>query len=168
MLVSRYQRQSVSVTYRFLSNVEDAQDAAQDGFVRAYQSLEQLSDPERFGPWLMRIMVNTALNFRRKRGREPKVSLDVGSESGDGAPVDRLTGHEPSAQERLTAQELGEALETAIEELPEKLRAPLVLFTVEKMAQKEIAEVLDCSVETVKWSVFEARRRLRLRLRHML
>ncbi|MBN1846006.1 MAG: sigma-70 family RNA polymerase sigma factor [Sedimentisphaerales bacterium] len=171
-LVERYQRQAVAVAGRLLHNLDDALEVAQEGFIRAYQALEQLNDPQRFGSWLMRIVANQALNYRRSHRRDPKVSLERswmsedGSESG--GPLSLLAGKEPSAPQQYAAQELAEAMQQAIEELPENLRDPLVLFTVEKLPQKEIAEMLNCSLQTVKWSVFEARRRLRIRLEKWL
>jgi len=168
-LVERYQRRAVAVALRLLGNRDDAFEAAQEGFLRAYQALGQLAEPGRFAPWLMRIMANTALNFRRRRSREVRISLDqsVAEEAGEGvsSPVERVAGREPTAQQELAGKELAAALQQAIEKLPENLRAPLVLFAIEKLPQKEIAAALDCSVETVKWSVFEARRRLRGQLR---
>jgi len=170
-LVERYQRQAVAVAGRLLGNLDDGLEVAQDGFLRAYEALAQLKEEDRFGPWLMRIMVNRALNFRRQRGRmTPTISL---SDSGDDdeprpGPGSTLSGNEPSAYERLAAGEMAKALQEAIDELPENLRAPLLLFAVEKLPQKEIADMLKCSLQTVKWSVFEARRRLRKRLAKML
>ena len=66
-LVRRYQRRALAVAYRLLGNVEDAKDVAQDAMLRGYRSLHQLADRERFGPWLMRIVRNLSLNYRRSR-----------------------------------------------------------------------------------------------------
>ena len=75
--------------------------------------------------------------------------------------LEQLAGKEAAPVEEASAGELAGSLEEAIEGLPENLRAPLLLFAVGKLPQKEVAEMLGCSVQTVKWSVFEARRRLR-------
>ncbi|RJP34571.1 MAG: sigma-70 family RNA polymerase sigma factor [Phycisphaerales bacterium] len=157
-LVRRHQRRAVSVAYRLLGNAEDAADVVQDAFVRAHTRLGQLDDDERFGPWLMRIVTNLALNFRRRRGSRPTVSLeagmDVGAASGSAASASWACDGGDSAA-------LKQAIDAAIRTLPEKQAAALVLFSIEGMPQKEVAEVLDCSVELVKWNVFQARKKLK-------
>ena len=73
-----------------------------------------------------------------------------------------MAGSELDAPERpLTSAELGDAIQRAIDELPEKQRLALVMFAIEKMPQKDVAEVLNCSVEAVKWHVFMARKQLK-------
>lgn len=161
-LVRSYQRRAVSVAYRLLSNIEDATDVAQDAFVRAYRNLGQLEDPTRFGPWLMRVVSNLSLNYRRSRAAKKAYSLDElagdGTE-GDGG-IDRL---ESKADLNVSPQseELHAAISAGMERLPDKQRLALILFSVEGMAQKEVAEILECSVELVKWNVFQARKKLR-------
>ena len=165
-LVKIHQRKAVAVAGRLLSNMDDSLEVVQDAFVRAYQSLGQLSDRGRFGAWLMRIVVNQALNYRRKRGRHRTVRLNgVGNED-DGHGWSGLDpeSREPGPEETLAARELAGSLQEAIYELPDKLRTALLLFTIEKLPQKEIADIMKCSSATVKWSVFEARRRLKKRL----
>ncbi len=169
-LVELYQRRAVAVAARLLKNLDDAMEVAQEGFIRAYQALGQLNDPKRFGPWLLRIVANQALNFRRSHRKDPKISLDqtVSDDEDSTSPLMALAGAEPTAQEHVSAQELAGALEKAIAELPENLRDALVMFAVEKLPQKEIADIMGCSLQTVKWSVFEARRRLREKLENWL
>jgi RNA polymerase sigma-70 factor, ECF subfamily len=164
-LVIRYERQAVAVAARLLGNLEDGLEAAQNGFIKAYQSLNQLQEAERFGPWLMRIMTNQALNLRRPRGRHPVLPLmERGRQDDADSGGRQWADNQPTAPEQLAAQETGEMLHKAIEQLPEKLRTALLLFAVEKLPQKEIADIMKCTVQTVKWNVFEARRRLRAQL----
>jgi len=171
-LICRYQRRAVAVTGRLLGNIDDALEVSQDGFLKAYQALAQLKEPERFGPWLMRIMTNLALNYRRKRSRSPTIRLEENVSSEDDKPQmisdPGLTSKEPSGHEQLVAGEMAEALQREIAELPENLRTALLLFAVEKLPQKEIADIMKCSLQNVKWNVFEARRRLKSRLGKML
>ena len=162
-LVERHQRRAVAVAYRLLGNVHDASDVAQDAFLRAYQSLTTLEDPRRFGPWLMRIVTNLALNFRRSRSRASAMSTEEMIEGGEqlrtasGAPLTE-TGFTEAAPD---TRELREAVGRAIDALPEKQRLALVLFSVEGLPQKEVASIMSCSVELVKWNVFQARKTLR-------
>ncbi len=163
-LVRSYQRRAVSVAYRLVGNVEDASDVSQDAFVRAFRCLDQLDDPARFGPWLMRIVSNQSLNFRRSRSSRAAASLDD-------IVMDPAEGRRPATGTKLASEaddsagstpaELHDAISEALATLPDKQRLSLVLFSVEGMPQKEVADVLECSVELVKWNVFQARKKLK-------
>ena len=167
-LVERYQRKALGVAMRLLGNVDNAMEVSQEAFLRAYQALGQLKEPSRFGPWLMRIVSNQALNYRRSHRRDPRVYLGGPSERDDdadrGPGTLQLEADEPQPYEHAVGAETADLLRQAIDELPEHLRTPLLLFAVEKMPQKQIAEAMGASLQTVKWSVFEARRRLKKRL----
>lgn len=167
-LVRRYQRQATSVAYRLLNNRDDAMEVTQDAFLRAFEKLPSLAQPERFGPWLMRIVNNLALNRRRARALRMTASLDAsGDDDARGGPnlPDR---REPDPPTAASADELEGLLSKAIDELPERQRTALVLFSIEKMPQNEVAEILGCSVEAVKWHVFTARKKLKDRLKDYL
>jgi len=168
-LAQLYQRPCASVALRLLGSTHDASELVQDALLKAYRSLPQLNQSERFGPWLMRIVTNLALNFRRSRVRRQALSLEQtagGTESGEGEDLrSSLPGREMDAPERpLTSAELGVAIQQALDDLPEKQRLALVMFAIEKMPQKDVAEVLECSVEAVKWHVFMARKQIRKQL----
>ncbi len=166
-LVERYQRRAVAVAYRLLGNIHDATDAAQDAFLRAYQNLPKLEDPRRFGGWLMRIVTNLSLNLRRGRGRANALSTDdlIEGESelrtASGALL-AIAGEGPETAE------LEDAVRVAIDGLPEKQRLALILFSMEGLPQKEVAEIMNCTVQLVKWNVFQARKTLREKLADFL
>ena len=159
-LVETYQRVALGTAYRLLSNSDDAQEVVQDAFLKAYRSLDRLKDPCRFGPWLLRIVSNLSLNARRSR-RSGTVALDE-QQGLDGAAGgrDRATSA-PSPGQQAEGRELQSRIDAALDQLPEKQRLALVLFAVEEWPQKDIAKLLECSLETVKWNVFRARQRLR-------
>lgn len=167
-LVERYQKRATSVSYRLVGNVHDALEVVQDAFVRAYRNVETLEEPGRFGAWLLRIVTNLSLNFRRDRavgGKRLSLS-DASDEDGTGAD-ERLADSEGSEDRpgaRLAAGELSEVVQRAMDELPEQQRVALVLFSVEALPQKDVASIMGCSVEAVKWHVFQARRKLKDRL----
>lgn len=164
-LAKVYQRQCASVALRLLGNAHDAAELVQDALVKAFKNLGQLKESDRFGPWLMRIVTNLALNYRRSRGRRQAMSLEqnAGDEGSD--LKSSIPGSELDSPDRpLTSAELGSAIQQAMEELPEKQRLALVMFAIEKMPQKDVADVLNCSVEAVKWHVFMARKQLKKRL----
>lgn len=167
LLAKAYERAAIATSYRLLGNSDDALEVVQEALLRAYRSLDRLNEPSRFGPWLLRIVSNLSLNARRSR--RPGVPLDEqwgsdGAKSAGGEPAVSQTGPDRRAQ----GHELGEALEAALQKLPEKQRLALVLFTIEGWPQKDIAALLDCSLENVKWYVFQGRKRLREQLGDML
>ena len=165
-LAQLYQRQCAAVALRLLGNTHDATELVQDALVKSYRSLDQLQQSERFGPWLMRIVTNLALNYRRSRGRRQALSLEQASAGVNGEAGEDLRsviagGPLDAPDKPLTSAELGDAIQVAIDELPEKQRLALVMFAIEKMPQKDVADVLNISVEAVKWHVFMARKHLR-------
>ncbi len=162
-LVRIYQRRAVSVAYRLLNRSDDAADVAQDAFVRAYRSLDQLEDPARFGAWLLRTVCNLALNYRRARASKMAASLDGAFEP------ERDRRRPTAADERGgLSEELREAVAAAVRQLPDKQRLALILFSVEGMPQKEVAAILDCTIALVKWNVFQARKKLKVLLEEHL
>lgn len=163
-LVRAYQRRVVAVAYRLLGNAEDARDVGQDAFIKAFRSLSQLEDASRFGPWLMRTVSNLALNYRRSRALRAMPSLDAPAGGTDGESFDRgatVEGREAGGESRPMSRELKSAIDAAMEKLPEKQRLALILFSVEGVPQKDVADILDCSIELVKWNVFQARKKLK-------
>jgi len=168
VLVYRHQRRATEVAYRLLSNMDDAMEVTQEAFLRAYRKLQSLSVPEKFGSWLLQIVSNQALNFRRGRALRYTVNLDRLH------PTDRpaeLNIADPSAISpgaEASAKELKQAMRQAIDQLPEKQRLALVLFSIQKLPQKQVAEVLNISVEAVKWHVFTARKKLKEKFKDYL
>jgi len=172
VLIRRYQRQAVAVSYRLLGNSHDALEVTQDAFLKAFGSLPTLQKPEAFGGWLLRIVSNLSLNFRR--GRKSRTQLPLADLLGaaEGAATD-AGGSEWMARSgdplhNLESQEMGQRLQQALNELPEKQRQAIILFTIEELPQKEVAEALGCSVEAVKWHVFQGRKRLKEMLKDHL
>jgi len=167
-LVARYQRRAASVAYRLVGNLHDGLEVCQEAFVRAYRNLDSLEDPKRFGAWLLRIVTNLSLNFRRDRAAGgPRLSLDdcILDEQGSRAQI--LAAAPQSATRpgaELAAAELRQVVEAALAGLPGPQRTALVLFSLEQLPQKEVAAIMGCSVEAVKWHVFQARKKLRERL----
>ncbi len=149
-----------------MGNLHDALELSQEAFVRAYRNLGTLEEQERFGPWLLRIVTNLSLNLRRSRHLRRENGLDNillhEDEPADAAASD----DRPGAQ--LAADELRQLVERMLAELPDQQRAALVLFSIEGLPQRQVAELLGCSVEAVKWHVFQARKKLKARLAEYL
>src|SRR5450432_2687626 len=156
-LVNRYQRQAVAVSFRLLNNTQDALEVSQDAFLKAFTSLATLQKPEAFGGWLMRIVSNLSLNYRRSRKIRSQLPLDdlLGSSDSQQTETSTAGGSEWMARDEnpvhsLESKEMGERLQQALAELPEKQRLAIVLFAIQQMPQKDVAEALNCSVEAVK------------------
>jgi len=168
-LVERHQRRATAVAYRLLNNRDDAMEVVQDAFMNAFDKLDTLSRPERFGPWLMRIVSNLALNRRRSRALRSAVSLEQIADSGDGrGELNRPDNRAESPDAAASAREVRRLIAQGIEELPDMQRQALVLFSIGKMPQKDVAEMLGCSVEAVKWHVFTARKKLKEQLKEFM
>jgi RNA polymerase sigma-70 factor (ECF subfamily) len=167
-LVRRYQRQAVAVSYRLLGNSHDALEVTQDAFIKAFSSLATLQKPEAFGGWLMRIVSNLSLNYRRSRKTRSQLPLDDLLGPTEGAQQAELAGGSSDWMSQsgdpvhlLASEEMGRKLQAALAQLPEKQRMAIVMFTIEEMPQKQVAEALNCSVEAVKWHVFQGRKKLK-------
>jgi RNA polymerase sigma-70 factor (ECF subfamily) len=173
-LIRRYQRQAVAVSYRLLGNSHDALEVTQDAFLKAFASLDTLQKPAAFGGWLMRIVSNLSLNYRRSRKTRQSVPLaEVLGPQGGESTESHGGGSEWMARtadpvKGLEGRELGEKLKAALAQLPEKQRLAIVMFTIDEMPQKQVAEALDCSVEAVKWHVFQGRKKLKELLKDVM
>ena len=168
-LVERYQRRATSVAYRLLGNLHDALEVCQEAFIRAYRGLQTLEDQQKFGPWLLRIVTNLSLNFRRSRG--PRLSFEdclLGQDASREEQISDAPHSEDRPGAKLMAAELQERIQAAIATLPPQQRTALVLFSIEQMPQKDVAEVMKCSVEAVKWHVFQARKKMKEQLTEFL
>lgn len=171
-LVRRYQRQAVAVAYRLLGSTHDSLEVTQDAFLKAYGSLSTLQKPEAFGGWFMRIVSNLSLNFRRSRKTRHQLPLDdllgPAEQQSDAAGTSDWMAEGGDPVRRLEGQELGQRLSEALKQLPEKQRLAITMFTIEQMPQKQIAETLQCSVEAVKWHVFQGRKKLKELLKNYM
>jgi RNA polymerase sigma-70 factor (ECF subfamily) len=146
VLISRYQRVMYTVALRMLGNTEDAQDATQDAFVKAYQRLASFDTKYRFYSWMYRILVNECLNV--SRDRKPEDSLDEDA-AGRGTPFDTTLESERREQIQL-----------ALLRLTPEYRTVIVLRHFAGQSYGEIAEALSIPEKTVKSRLYSARQRL--------
>lgn len=164
-LVRRHHRRVYAAALHILGNHSDADDVAQESFVRAYRGLASFDGRADFSTWLYRITVNTALNALRGGKRGDALASKSGVEAAHvgGRPEALGANASDPAQKAQQAAEV-ERVFSAIAELSPSLRVTLILATVEDLPHKQIAEILEIPEGTVAWRVNEARRLLRQRL----
>ncbi|MDQ3069167.1 MAG: RNA polymerase sigma factor [Acidobacteriota bacterium] len=168
-LVGRHQQSAWRVAMAALGRPEEAEDAAQDGFISAWRNLEHLRDDDRFRPWLLSIVWRKALDRRRGLKSWLKLVNPGAAPQGD-APawtVEDSPDHGPSPETAALAKSAAQATRRLIHALPKKLRDPLLLAASGEYRYEEIARMLAIPIGTVKWRVSEARRIVREKLDRM-
>jgi RNA polymerase sigma-70 factor (ECF subfamily) len=168
LLVLKYQHKVVKLVMRYLRDPADAEDVAQEAFIKAYRALPQFRGDSAFYTWLYRIAINTAKNALAARDRNPvsyELDMQNNDENSDGA-VSRL--RDPETPEGLAlTEEIRDTVNHAIETLPEDLRTAIVLRELEGLSYEEIAASMDCPVGTVRSRIFRAREAIDKRLREV-
>ncbi|RJQ08627.1 MAG: sigma-70 family RNA polymerase sigma factor [Bacillota bacterium] len=160
-LVARYQSRIYNMAYRILHNREEAEDITQETFLNVYRALDSFKG-DRFSPWIYKIASNLCLDYLRRR-RPSVVSLDapVGP---DGDITREMADETRSPEDAALADALGSHVQRAIDSLPPKYRAVVVLRHMQDLAYEEIADALGLPLGTVKTRLFRAREILRVRL----
>ena len=162
-LVRKYQRRVYLTAYRMTGNEEDANDMAQEAFIRAFRGMARFDNRSNFFTWLYRIVVNVSLNHLRSRKRRAALPLESVTLPPE---LQRDAGDDPDRV--LEAKRKLQKVHEAMDELGESLRTTVVLVVMEGMSYADAAEVLECSEGTVGWRMHEARRKLKERLGHHL
>ncbi len=159
-LVGRYERKIFRLTQNITQNREDAEDAMQEAFLKAYEHLQAFEGNSRFYTWLVRIAVNQALMKLRKR-RPNVVSLDEEVDTGEDMVPREVEDWGPSPADRYAQTELSEILTKVIGELDPSFRIVFQLRDIEELSTEETAEALGLSVPAVKSRLLRARLKLR-------
>ncbi|MBI2908298.1 MAG: sigma-70 family RNA polymerase sigma factor [Chloroflexi bacterium] len=159
-LVETYQAAVHNVALRMLGNVQAAEDATQDAFLRAYRNIRQFRGGS-FRGWLFRIVTNVCHDQMRASQRHPASSLDALTSSNDDGPGMAFPDTEELPEDYALRRELGDLIATGIRSLPEDQRWAVVLSDVEGLSYEEIASATSSSVGTVKSRLSRGRARLR-------
>lgn len=150
-LVQRYERRLLRVIQRFVTDLDAAEDLAQETFLRVYERLDQFDPARRFGPWLFRIGVNLTLDFHRRRKRRIW-SIFFTDRAPEGS-------YDPSSGDPRGEIDLQQEVRQVIDQIPEKYKTVLVLRDLENFSTSEIAAILDRKETTIRWRLAEARNR---------
>lgn len=157
-LVEIHQHAVVGTVTKMLGNATEAEDVAQQVFVRVWRSAIRYQPSAKFTTWLFTITRNLVFNEIRRRQRKPAVSLDEREEQQAGSVA---TDGEMKPDESALLAELETAVDTAIQRLPEKQRMAVILRRYQEMAYEDIGEILGLSLPAVKSLLFRARTQLR-------
>jgi RNA polymerase sigma-70 factor (ECF subfamily) len=164
-LVERHQRMVVGTVGRMLGTNSDAEDIAQQVFVRVWKNVKRYEPRAKFTTWLLKIARNLVFNELRRRSRHPAMPLQSETDEEE-RPLKDEQAVAPDAA--LLDQELQDAVDAAIAQLPETQRMAVILRRYEELSYEEIAEALDQSVSAVKSLLFRARTELRESLKRYL
>jgi RNA polymerase sigma-70 factor (ECF subfamily) len=157
LLVRKYQHKVVKLVMRYMRDPADAEDVAQEAFIKAYRALPQFRGDSAFYTWLYRIAINTAKNAIVSRGRSPiDYDLDLQNPEESYEAQSRLADM-ATPEALVLTEEIRSIVNAAIGALPEDLRTAIVLRELEGMSYEEIAASMDCPVGTVRSRIFRAR-----------
>ncbi len=158
-LVLAHQKTVYNLALRMTRNPEDAQDCAQEAFLKAYRSLHLFRGESGFSSWLYRLTTNVCLDFLRKRSRREEVSLTYEDEDAQSAEIP-IADERFSPEAALEKKELRQALQEGLETLPPEFRQVLLLREVGGLSYEEIGRELALEEGTVKSRIFRARKKL--------
>ena len=160
-LVDRHRVSVFNLTLRILGNREDAEEAAQDAFVRAFRSLDRFRGDARFATWLYRIAVNVSLSSARRSRRDlSTTSLSEPEDDEDGLPL-QIPDTSANPAERFEQAEFREQVRNLVSALPPIYSAVISMYHIQSLSYDEISEALELPIGTVKARLFRARAALR-------
>jgi RNA polymerase sigma-70 factor (ECF subfamily) len=159
-LVQRYQERIYATVYHMTSNHEDANDLAQEAFIKGYQALKSFKGGSSFYTWVYRIAVNKTINFLKQRKNRSQMSLNDLDFNAEHDPdlVALISDKTPRREAGLA--ELQEKLNEAMQRLSEPHRLVVVLHDVQGLSHEEIAKIMECNIGTVRSRLFYARQQL--------
>jgi len=168
LLVVKYQRKIFRLLSRLIRDQAEIEDVAQEAFIKAYRALPNFRGDSAFYTWLYRIAINTAKNYLVSQGRRAPTStptdIDDAETFDDGDHLRDLN----TPDSMLVTKQVGEAVNRAIDQLPEDLRTAIVLRELEGLSYEEIAESMQCPIGTVRSRIFRAREAIAQELKPIL
>lgn len=167
LLVIKYQHKIVHLVDRYVKDPAEAEDVAQETFIKAYRALADFRGESAFYTWLYRIAINTAKNFLLSRSRRfYDYELDV--QDAEQVESAQQLKDLDTPENLLMNEQIANVIKTAIEKLPEEMRIAITLREFEGMSYEEIAEAMDCPIGTVRSRIFRAREAIDEKLKPLL
>ena len=167
LLVRKYQHKVVKLVLRYVRNPAEAEDIAQEAFIKAYRALPQFRGDSAFYTWMYRIAINTAKNSLASRDRSP-IAYDLDLTDPEESHSVQTKLQDPDTPEGMAlTEEIRQIVNSAIEALPEELKTAIVLRELDGLSYEEIAAAMECPVGTVRSRIFRAREAIDKRLREV-
>jgi RNA polymerase sigma-70 factor (ECF subfamily) len=168
LLVAKYQRKLFRLLSRLIRDPAEIEDVAQEAFIKAYRALPNFRGESAFYTWLYRIAINTAKNYLVAQGRRAPTQTEAEIEDAENFEDGDSLRTEDTPDRMLLSKQVAEAVNRAIERLPEELRTAIVLRELEGLSYDEIAESMNCPIGTVRSRIFRAREAVAAELRPIL
>lgn len=169
LLVAKYERRVQRLLSRLVRDSAEIEDITQEAFIKAYRALPQFRGESAFYTWLYRIAINTAKNYLATKSRRPvTVGEFQGADDGEFFDLGDVVEDNNTPDAVLHSRQVAEAVNAAIEALPEDLKAAITLREIEGLSYEEIAQAMDCPIGTVRSRIFRAREAIAHRLRPLL
>jgi RNA polymerase sigma-70 factor (ECF subfamily) len=159
-LVRRYQERIYATVYHMTANHEDANDLAQEAFIKAFQALKSFKGGSSFYTWVYRIAVNKTINFLKQRRNKGQMSLDDLDSNAEHNPDLVALISDKTPRREVGLAELQEKLNAAMQKLSEPHRLAVTLHDVQGLSHEEIAKIMECNAGTVRSRLFYARQQL--------
>jgi len=167
MLVVRYQHKVVKLIMRYVRDQAEAQDVAQEAFIKAYRAIPRFRGDSAFYTWLYRIAINTAKNWLVARKRRPPTS-DIDAADAEQYDLESRLKEQGTPENELLREEIKSTVFNAIADLPDDLRTAIMLRELEGMSYEDIAVTMDCPIGTVRSRIFRAREAIDEKLRPLM
>ncbi|MCS7101415.1 MAG: RNA polymerase sigma factor RpoE [Burkholderiaceae bacterium] len=168
LLVAKYQRKIFRLLSRLIRDPAEIEDVAQEAFIKAYRALPNFRGESAFYTWLYRIAINTAKNYLVAQGRRAPTATESDLAESEGLDETEQLRDVATPDAVLLSKQVAEAVNRAIEKLPEDLRTAIVLRELEGLSYEEIAAAMNCPIGTVRSRIFRAREAIANELRPLL
>jgi RNA polymerase sigma factor (sigma-70 family) len=159
-LVRRYQERIYATVYHMTANHEDANDLAQEAFIKGFHALKSFKGGSSFYTWVYRIAVNKTINFLKQRRNKTQMSLDDLDSNAEHDPDMLALVSDKTPRREVGLAELQEKLNSAMQRLSEPHRMVVTLHDVQGLSHEEIAKIMECNIGTVRSRLFYARQQL--------
>jgi len=167
LLIQKYQHRIVSLVTRYVSDSSEAQDVAQEAFIKAYRAIGRFRGDSAFYTWLYRIAINTAKNWIVAKNRRPPAS-DIDAVDAEQYGISPKLKETATPENELLREEIERTVFDTIAELPEDLRTAIMLREMDGMSYEEIATTMECPIGTVRSRIFRAREAIDEKLKPLI
>ena len=168
LLISKYQRKLGRLLSRFIRDAGEVEDVTQEAFIKAYRALPSFRGDSAFYTWLYRIGINTAKNYLASMGRRAPTATNFDSEDAEGFDDGDQLRDLNTPENLLMSKQIAQTVNQSMDQLPEELKAAIMLREIEGMSYEDIAKIMECPIGTVRSRIFRAREAIAEQLRPLL